>query len=188
MSFEQRLNIEEKTLKTALKNKTKAISRVPQNREDAVFAISRIGELRSKIAAQKALADQVVRLAAEKLEADTAELLEELAEHERGVQTYCEANRLALTNDGRVKYHDFGSGRINWRSRPPKVSIRGMEAVIEGCKKLGLSAFIRTREELNKDAMLADPDKARLVSGVSISSEGEDFVIEPAEISSSALQ
>jgi len=174
-------------LKNALKTKTKAISRVPQNREDAIFAVGRIGVLRRAIAAQKALADEAIRLVGEKFEADTAAMLEELAEHERGVQTYCEANRLALTNDGKVKYHDFGNGRINWRSRPPKVSIRGVEAAIEAFRKLGLSAFIRTREELNKDAMLADPDKARLVNGVTISSEGEDFVIEPAELETSAL-
>ncbi|MGV8939068.1 MAG: host-nuclease inhibitor Gam family protein [Allorhizobium sp.] len=169
-------------MKTALKNKTKAISRVPQSREDAVWAVGQIGTLRRQIAAQKALADEAVRLAGEKLEADTADIAETLAEHERGVQTWCEANRLSLTHDGKVKFHDFGTGRINWRLRPRKVSIRGVEAVIEACRKLGLKRFLRVSTELNKEAMLADPDKARTVAGVTISSEGEDFVIEPVEI------
>lgn len=176
-------------MKTALKNKAKAISRVPQNREDAVFAVGRIGTLRRELAALKAVADEKIRLAGETLETSSAELATELAEHERGVQTWCEANRVALTNDGKVKFHDFGTGRINWRMRPPKVSIRGVEAALEACKTLGLKKlFVRTKEELNKDAMLADPDKARLIVGVSISSEGEDFVIEPLELETSSAK
>ncbi len=169
-------------MKTALKNKAKAISRVPQSREDAVWAVGRIGTLRREIARHKATADETVRVAGETLEAATAELMSELTEHEKGLQTWCEANRLALTAEGKVKYHDFGTGRINWRLRPPKVSIRGAEAVIEACKKLGLTQFLRTKEEINKEAMLADADKARTVAGVTITSEGEDFVIEPIEI------
>ncbi|SIQ24495.1 Mu-like prophage host-nuclease inhibitor protein Gam [Rhizobium sp. RU35A] len=169
-------------MKTALKNKTKAMSRVPQSREDAVWAVGRIGTLRREIAHHKAIADEAVKAAGEALEKATADLMAELTDHERGLQTWCEANRLALTVDGKVKYHDFGTGRINWRLRPPKVSVRGLEAVIEGCKKLGLTQFLRTKEELNKEAMLADPDKARTIAGVTITSEGEDFVIEPIEI------
>lgn len=170
-------------MKNALKSKSKALSKVPQTRDEAVFTIRRIGELRQAVATHKAHADQIVRLAGEKLEADTKELLEELGQHERGLQTYCEANRNTLTQEGKVKFHEFGTGRVNWRSRPPRVSVRAIEQVIEACKKLGLSMFVRTKEEINKEAMLADADKARLVPGVTISTEGEDFVIEPAEIS-----
>lgn len=167
---------------TAKKKKSLAISRVPQTREDAVWSIGRIGTLRREIAQHKATADEAVRLAGEKLEKETAELMVELAEHERGVQTWCEAHRQALTNDSKVKFHDFGTGQIKWRQRPASVSIRGAEAVIEACKKLGLTLFVRTKEELNKEAMLADPEKARTINGVTIKSAGEDFVIEPTEI------
>lgn len=173
-------------MKKSKKSKAKAIARVPQSREDAVHAINRIGTLRHQIAQKKFLADEVIRLAGEKLEADTADLVTELSEHEQGVQTWCEANRIVLTNDGKVKFHDFGTGRINWRQRPPKVFIRSAETVIETVKKLGLLSFIRTKEELNKDAMLSDPDKARLVAGVTISSEGEEFIIEPLELAEPA--
>lgn len=164
------------------KPKAKAISRVPQSREDAVFAIGRIGTLRRLIAQHKATAAEAIRLAGEKLEQDTAELMTELAEHERGVQTWCEANRNALTNEGKVKFHDFGTGQIKWRSLPASVSIRGVETVIEACKSLGLKAFLRVKEEINKEAMLADPDKARTIAGVTIKSAGEDFLIEPTEM------
>lgn len=172
-------------MKATTKKKAKAIARVPQSREDAVFSVGRIGELRRTIAAHKAIADEVIRLAGEKFEKDSADLVAELAEHEQGIQTWCEANRLSLTNGGKVKYHDFGTGQIKWRLKPASVSIRGVETVIEACKKVGFTAFIRTKEEINREAMLADQDRARLIAGVTISSEGEQFEIVPAELESS---
>ncbi|MFT4162829.1 host-nuclease inhibitor Gam family protein [Shinella sp.] len=172
-------------MKAATKKKAKALARVPQSREDAVFAIGRIGTLRREIQQLRAQADDTIRLAGEKFEQASAELVAELTEHEQGVQVFCEARRLELTNDGKVKFHDFGTGRINWKLRPPRVSIRAVEAVIEACKKVGFPQFVRVKEEVNKDAMLADPDKARLIAGVTISSAGEEFVIEPAELESS---
>ncbi|MBB4122944.1 host-nuclease inhibitor Gam family protein [Martelella radicis] len=167
---------------TRKKTKAAAIARVPQDREEAVRAIGRIGALRRDIAAHKAKADRIVQKAGEQFDSDTADLRAELEEHERGVQTWCEANRNALTANGKVKYHEFGTGRINWRLKPPRVTVRGVEAVIETCRKLGFSSFLRETTEINKEAMLADPEKARMISGVSISSLGEDFVIEPAEL------
>ncbi|UXT99426.1 host-nuclease inhibitor Gam family protein [Agrobacterium tumefaciens] len=175
-------------MKSALKKKSKAISRVPQDREAAVWAIGRIGTLRRDIAAKKALADEAIRMVGERLENDTADFAAELAEHERGVQAWCEANRMILTSNDKVKFHDFGTGTVRWRSLPASVSIRGAEAVIEALKSLGLKAFIREKEEINKEAMLNDPDKARTVAGVTIKSEGEVFAIEPLELEISTVQ
>lgn len=175
-------------MKSALKKKSKAISRVPQDREAAVWAIGRIGTLRRDIAAKKALADEAIRMIGERLENDTADVAAELVEHERGVQAWCEANRMILTNNDKVKFHDFGTGTVRWRSLPASVSIRGAEAVIEALKSLGLKAFIREKEEINKEAMLNDPDKARTVAGVTIKSEGEVFAIEPLELEVSTVQ
>lgn len=169
----------------AKKRKVKAIARVPQSREDAVFAVGRIGELRRAILSCKAIADETVRLAGEKFEADIAAIALELAEHEAGVQTWCEANRLALTRDGKVKFHQFATGSVSWKALPPSVKLTNVEAVLEGCRKVGFSEFIRTKEEVNREAMLADPARARLITGVTISSEGEQFEIVPAELESS---
>ncbi len=162
--------------------KAKALQRVPQSREDAVWTVGRIGTLRRDIAAKKAAADEQLKTIGEQVEQALTPLAEELAELEAGLQAYCEANRNTLTGDGKVKFHDFGTGRVSWRLRPPKVVIRGAEAVIEGCMRLGLQRFLRTKTEINKDAMLADADTARQIAGVSISSEGEDFIVEPVEL------
>lgn len=164
------------------KAKSKALARVPQSREDAVWTVGRIGSLRREIAAKKAGADEKLKKIGEQVEQAMTPLADELAELEAGLQAWCEANRNTLTSDGKVKFHDFGTGRVSWRLRPPKVVIRGVEAVIDGCERLGLKRFLRTKTEVNKDAMLADADTARQIAGVSISSEGEDFIVEPAEI------
>ena len=120
-----------------------------------------------------------MQAAGEALARDLAQPLAEVEDLRRGVQAWCEAHREELTG-GRTKTVEFGSGRALWRLRPPSVSLRGKEAVIEACATLGLNRFLRMKVDVNKEAMLAEPDVARRVAGVSIGSEGEDFVIEPA--------
>ena len=98
-----------------------------------------------------------------------------------GLRAWCEANRAVLTDGGKRKFAELGTGRIEWRLAPQKVTIKGVEDVLAAIKTLGL-AFVRTKEEIDKEAMLADPDKARLVPGVTIGSEGETFSVEPFEV------
>lgn len=164
----------------ASRQKAKALAWAAQSRADVVAAIARIGALEARIAAARAEADAAVRAAGEALERAIAQPLAEAAELRAGVQVWCEAHRAELTQ-GRVKFHDFGSGRVLWRLRPPRVSIRGAEAVIEACRRLGLQRFLREKVEVNKEAMLAEPEIAGTIQGVAIASEGEDFVIEPAQ-------
>jgi phage host-nuclease inhibitor protein Gam len=58
------------------------------------------------------------------------------------------------------------------------VTVRAAGIVIEALKRLGLTRFLRVKEEINKEAILAEPDAVRDVKGISIS-QGEDFVIVP---------
>jgi phage host-nuclease inhibitor protein Gam len=104
--------------------------------------------------------------------------IEELTE---GLKMWAEANRSALTGDGKTKTVDLGTGKVLWRLRPPSVRIAKAVAdtLVETLKALGLSRFIRTKEEVNRDAMQAEPDVAGKVSGITIGSAGEDFVVEP---------
>jgi phage host-nuclease inhibitor protein Gam len=94
------------------------------------------------------------------------------------VRIWCEANRIKLTKEGRTKTAKFGAGEVSWRVRPPKVSVRGEGIVIEALKRLGLERFIRRKEELDKNAILAEPSAVQDIKGLSIS-QGEDFVIKP---------
>lgn len=70
--------------------------------------------------------------------------------------------------------------------RPPKVSLRGVDKVLELLKanKTLSKKFVRVKEEINKDAILADPKAVADIKGISISSGVEDFVIKPFEVES----
>lgn len=165
------------------KNKLKTAA-VPaaQTREEAEAAVHRLGELRRQLTrAETKLNDQVAKL---KLEADAAAkpLQEEVAQLSARVQGFCEANRTELTNGGRTKTVIFATGEVKWRARPPSVSIRGVEAVIAYLKAQYQGRFVRTKEEIDKEAMLADRETASAIPGVKIGSEGEDFVIEPLNV------
>jgi phage host-nuclease inhibitor protein Gam len=99
----------------------------------------------------------------------------------QGLRTWCEANRDALTENNKRKFADLGTGKIEWKFAPPKVTIRGADDVILRIKTLGLAIFLREKVEIDKEAMLKEPEKARLISGVAIGSAGENFYVEPFE-------
>ena len=158
---------------------------VPQNREDAASAIAEIGRLRREIDRRKADADDQVSRIKEAVETGIAPALARLAELEDGVHIWAEANKDALTGGGKRKHADLATGKVLWRLRPPSVRAKSglkVEQLVERLEALGLSRFVRIKKELNKDAMLADPDTAAAVDGVKIGPAVEDFLIEPAEI------
>ena len=140
-----------------------------------------IGEINRRIArAQADMNDGIAKLK-ELAETTAAPLAARVAELTEGLRSWCDANRDALTDKGKRKYGDLGTGHVSWRISPPKVSIKGVDEVLMAIRTLGLTEFLRTKEEIDKEAMLADPDKARLVPGVKIGSAGESFTVEPFE-------
>ncbi|HBQ0498596.1 TPA: host-nuclease inhibitor Gam family protein [Klebsiella pneumoniae] len=104
-----------------------------------------------------------------------------MEELQNGIQTWCEAHRDELTNNGKVKFANLTTGEVQWRNRPPSVNIRGADAVIDFLKRLGLKRFIRTKEELNKEAMLNEKDAVKNIPGITIKTDVEDFSIIPFE-------
>lgn len=156
---------------------------VPQSRDEATAALARIGVAQRKLIRAKAdLDDRVAKLkeAAETAATPLAEDVERLTE---GLKIWAEANRTQLTGGDRTKTVNLGTGEIKWRIQPPRVTLRGsVEVIIDACRTLGLGRFVRVKEEISREAMLADADIARTIPGVSIGTEGEAFVVEPFEI------
>ncbi|WP_233093952.1 host-nuclease inhibitor Gam family protein [Azotobacter chroococcum] len=151
---------------------------VPQSRDEVNEAIARIGLLqRERERIQADMNDELakVRLRFEEL---ATPLNEQITGLTQGVHTWCEAHRLELTRSGKTKFYDFAAGEIKWRLRPPRVSLQSAENVLETLKRLGLTRFIRVKEQLNKEAMLAEPEVVSGVAGVKIE-QSEDFVIVP---------
>lgn len=156
---------------------------VPQTKDEARSYVARIGVLNRQIARDQAnLNDRIAKLK-EAAEVAAAPLQEEADRLTEGLKIWGEANRRELTGGDKTKTVDLGTGEIKWRLQPPRVTIRGgVEAVIEACKRLGLQRFVRTKEEISKEAMQAEADVARTIPGVAIGSEGEAFVVEPFEV------
>jgi len=53
--------------------------------------------------------------------------------------------------------------------------------VIETLNRLGLSQFVRSKEEINKEAILNEPEAVKGVAGITVVTGVEDFVITPFE-------
>jgi len=152
---------------------------VPQSHEEASAFIARIGKAqRERDRIETRLNDKLASVKAG-FEVAAAPFKDEIERSSKGLQTWCEAHRDELTKGGR-KYYRFADGEVLWRLRPPKVSIRGVKRVIARLKDLGLNRLIRVKEEVNKEAMLAERRVAEQIKGVSIE-QGEDFVIKPFE-------
>jgi phage host-nuclease inhibitor protein Gam len=150
----------------------------PKDRDEAERYLARIGEIQRDAALHKAvLAEAIARVTAEMEEA-SAKLTEEHDRLFRGLQLWAEANRHALTDGGKTKTVRLGNGTIAWRLAPPSVHIKGQEAVLEYLKENTIG-FLRTKLEINREAMLARPEEAAKIPGVTIKSAGEAFVIEP---------
>lgn len=157
-----------------------AIYPVPQNKEEASDAIHRIGlAQRERDRIQADMNDALAKLKLQ-FEDQAKRWNEQITALSSGVQTWCEANREALTKSGKVKYYAFAAGEVNWRMRPQKVTISGVDSVLETLKRLSLARFIRTKEEPNKEAMLNEPEAVTGIAGIKIS-QGEDFVVKPFE-------
>lgn len=169
------------------KPKTRGVNLpVPQNRDQAASYVKEIGDAMREVS--RIEHDLNDRMASAKAEAQAAagphqSKIKMLTE---GLKTWAEANRDALTEGGRTKTADLGTGKLLWRLAPPRVTVSGGEAVIEALARLGLEKFLRRKVEVDKEAMRADPDTARLVPGVTIGSAGEDFAVEPFEVAVAA--
>lgn len=160
--------------------KTKARSTpAAQSQQEAEADIARLGDIqRELVRIQADYGDAAASLKAV-AEESAAPLKAEAEALQVRVQGWCEANRNTLTKGGKVKFADLATGKVQWRNLPPKVTIRGVEKFLEECRRLGLSQFVRTKQEPNKDVMLAEAALAKTLPGVTIGSGGEEFAIEP---------
>lgn len=162
--------------------KTPALSiPVPSTRDDCAIAIRTLGDqLRLLARVETELNDRIAEIAVE-YEPRVNTLKASIQAMQTGIQTWCEANRPELTEDGKRKSGHFTTGDVQWRQRPPSITVRGVEAVLAWLDEKKLDRFIRVKKEVNKDAMLNEPAIAEAVPGVTVVSGVEDFVITPFE-------
>lgn len=171
---------------TVAKLKTKAQAYAPQTQTDCAADIKKLGDLQRDFTRAQADMNDEIAAITKRYQPRLESMSERIETLQKGVQTYCEAHRDELTNSGKVKSANFVTGDVNWRQRPPSVSIRGADAVIDTLKRMDLARFIRVKEEPNKEAMLNEPEAVRGIAGINIVTGVEDFVITPFEANAEA--
>lgn len=162
----------------ATKLKSVAAAWVAQSKADVESGIRKIGRAQRAMQHIEAEMNDELAKIKERHEKQAEPHRLEIDRLQKGVQAWCESNRAQLTNNEKVKTAGFNTGNVSWRVRPPSCGIRGAEAVIDALKRLGLGRFIRSKEEINKEAILNEPDAVKGVAGITIN-QGEDFNIEP---------
>lgn len=185
----------------ATKRLKTAAAAAPQTRDAVAADIRTIGDLQRQITRITADMNDAIAAITAKHQPELDRLGGDVKRLAAGVQTWCEANRAEITDGNKVKFANLITGEVNWRQRPPSVKITKADMVMKTLKALGLGRYLRTKEEIDKDAILAahsaakgaptdDPQRAQLlaeadklagVSGIEIVTGLEDFGITPFE-------
>ena len=104
------------------KTKAPAVA-AAQTREEVEGLIETMGNLqRHRKRLQLDYADQAAALKAA-AEAAVAPIDDEVASLIARIQGWCAAHRAEITHEGKVKFADFTTGKVTWRTRPPKVTM-----------------------------------------------------------------
>lgn len=161
--------------------KRQAAVNVPQTREAVIADIKTIGDRQRELMRIETLMNDEIGVITEKYSSHVNALKTELSELESGVHKWSEANRSELTNDGKTKTANLTTGEVSWRTRPPSVRITDADSVIKTLYKLNLEKFVREKREVNKEAILSEPEAVAGIAGIKINSGIEDFIITPFE-------
>jgi phage host-nuclease inhibitor protein Gam len=152
-----------------------------QSRAQAQESIRALGDVQRELTRiQTDVNDQIAALTAERA-GEIAALQTRAETLTAGIAAWCDANRAELCAGG-GKTANLVTGEITWRQRPPSVSVRAADKVLATLKALGLARFVRVKEEVNKDAILADPAAVAGVAGLTVITGVEDICITPFEI------
>lgn len=160
----------------ALRTKTKAVA-AATSLEETEGKIQRIGEVQREISRLEHDMNDQLNPIKQKYEDLAKPHKEELEELQKAVQMWAETNKPDLLT-GKAKTVKCATGDFGWRTSTPSVRITGVAVVLERLKQLALNQFIRTKEEINKEAILANPKEVEHVKGIAIA-QTESFWIKP---------
>jgi phage host-nuclease inhibitor protein Gam len=163
------------------KQKKVAALYVCQSKDETMTAIRELGEAQRELARlETEVNDAIARIVdAQKERIEALKARRETLTS--GIQMWCEAHRAELCAGG-GKSANLLTGEVAWRQNPPSVSIRQAEKVIDTLCALGLGRFVRQKEEVNKEAILADPKAVAGVAGITVVTGVETFAVTPFEV------
>lgn len=148
------------------------------DQHEAEKLLDSIGMLQDRVSSIEDDLSADVRAAKEKHQQRAKPLLDEIDTLFAQLQGWADIHREDLTDGGKRKTVKLATGEIRWRKTPPSVSLTKVADVIQRLKDAGLQQYLRSKEEVNKDAILADPDPASAIRGIKVSSR-EEFVAVP---------
>lgn len=159
--------------------------------EDLNQAIAEIANWTRQITESEDLANKRILAIQESLAAEIEPMKKEIKKISLSMKKFVDANREKLFKDD-VKTIKLETGDISYRSAGKSVASNSSKKLIDNIleinnltdvrnkfvKKMD-KVFIRTKLELNKDAILQDPDKAKTITGVEVAEGEESFYIKP---------
>ncbi len=175
--------------KTRLRAKAATVA-VPQTPEEAAHFLGEIGAMQRLVATLDTKMNSELAALKQIYEDEAAPHVAAEKALTEGLRIWADANRAALTDNGKRQFARMSTGEIEWQRLPAKVHIGCVDKVIESIRALGLGErFLRVKVEINKAAMLNERATASEIPGVVIRSEGETFTPRPfsAEISGGAV-
>lgn len=162
------------------KSVKRTIVAVPKSIEETSEFIRRIGEHQRELDRIKIRTNNQIEKIKEKAVVDSSDHEEERGKLFEGIFIFAQGRRDELTEKGKKKTVHFPTGDILWRLTPPAVSLKNVMKVIESCISQGFRRFVRIKREVDKEAMLKEPEVAKKISGVTIGQK-EEFVVKPSE-------
>ncbi|HEY8992245.1 MAG TPA: host-nuclease inhibitor Gam family protein [Candidatus Microsaccharimonas sp.] len=164
---------------TTRRVKAPAVS-IYETKAEAELALVKIAELQRNRIEIMTVAERQISTIKEDARKATLPIENEIGELVKNLTYYAQYNRAVLTDDNKTKTVKFVHGTLQWRMTPAAVAIKGVEDVKKRLKQLGLTRFIRIKEEIDKEAMGRERPVAEAVAGVSFS-QREEFVITPGD-------
>lgn len=167
----------------ATRIKSKTLAAVPQSKDECAESIRIMGDLQREFERSRALMNDTIAATTQHHQPLLNALSERITTLQAGVQAWCEAHRADLcgADDRLGKTANLVTGTVAWRTRPPSVTVRDVEGVLDTLLRMGLGRFVRVKNEPNKEAMLNEPEAVRGIAGITIKSGVEDFIVTPFE-------
>jgi phage host-nuclease inhibitor protein Gam len=165
----------------AKKRIKKEVVVAPKNLVEATEYIGKIGEAQRSInRIATTLSEEIEKLKANAVAEAKAfnDSVEGLFE---GLYVYAEGNRTELTEDDKVRSVKVVNGQFGWRTNPPSVEVKDIDLAIAELKKKGLKAYLRIKEELDKEEILKNQDIVDNLKTISIKQD-EMFFVKPDDI------
>jgi phage host-nuclease inhibitor protein Gam len=150
-----------------------------RTQDQAAAVVGRIGAAQVQLGRLKALLDVAVAQANLAYETAAAPLRAAIATDTELLRGYLDANRASLLT-GTKKSVALPTGMIGLKKTTAKVVVADADALLQLLEEdRKLRRFIRTKSEIDRAALLAEPKVAATIPGITIEGGDDAFFVKP---------